>query len=75
MKTKDGEVIVENANSSSSIALRKVQSQFYVVTAVKQGFNPVERVVRIEETTKENKNKQEKIEIVFDFELNVNSVT
>ncbi|MDR2437438.1 MAG: protein kinase [Endomicrobium sp.] len=74
MKTKDGDIIVENANSSSPIALRKVLPQAYIVTAVKQGFNPVERIVRIEETTKENKNKQEKIEIIFDFDLNVNSV-
>jgi hypothetical protein len=74
MKTKDGDVVVENADSSSPIALRKVQPQSYIITAVKQGFNPVERVVRIEEATKENKTKQEKIEIIFDFELNVNSV-
>jgi serine/threonine protein kinase len=74
MKTKDGDIIVENANSSSPIALRKVLPQSYIITAVKQGFNPVERIVRIEETTKENKNKQEKIEIIFDFDLNVNSV-
>jgi serine/threonine protein kinase len=74
MKTKEGKVIVENANSSSPIALRKVSPQSYIVTAVKQGFKPVERVVRIEETTKGNKNKQEKIEIIFDFDLNVNSI-
>jgi serine/threonine protein kinase len=74
MKTKDGDVIVENANSSSPIALRKVLPQSYIVTAVKQGFKPVERVVRIEEITKRNKNKQEKIEIIFDFDLNINSI-
>ncbi|MDR1943029.1 MAG: protein kinase [Endomicrobium sp.] len=74
MKTKDGDVILENADSSSPIALRKVQSQSYIVTAVKQGFNPVERVVRIDEATKESKTKQKKIEIIFDFELTVNSV-
>ncbi|MDR2818053.1 MAG: protein kinase [Endomicrobium sp.] len=74
MKTKDGDVILENADSSSPIALRKVQPQSYIVTAVKQGFNPVERVVRIDEATKESKTKQKKIEIIFDFELTVNSV-
>jgi hypothetical protein len=74
MKTKDGDVVVENANSSSPIALRKVRPQSYVITAVKNGFNPVEKVVRIEEATKSDKTKQEKIEIIFDFELNVNSV-
>jgi hypothetical protein len=74
MKTKDGDVILENADSSSPIALRKVQPQSYIVTTVKQGFNPVERVVRIDEVTKESKTKQKKIEIIFDFELNVNSV-
>jgi serine/threonine protein kinase len=74
MKTKDGDVILENAHSSSPTALRKVQPQSYIVTAVKQGFNPVERVVRIDEATKESKTKQKKIEIIFDFELTVNSV-
>ncbi|MDR0398864.1 MAG: protein kinase [Endomicrobium sp.] len=74
MKTKDGDVILENADSSSPIALRKAQPQSYIVTAVKQGFNPVERVVRIDEATKESKTKQKKIEIIFDFELTVNSV-
>jgi serine/threonine protein kinase len=74
MKTKEGKVIVENADSSLPIALRKVVPQAYIVTAVKQGFNLVERIVRIEETSKENKGKQEKIEIIFDFELNINSI-
>jgi serine/threonine protein kinase len=74
MKTKDGDVVVKNADSSSPIALRKVRHQSYIITAVKQGFNPVERVVRIDEATKESKTKQKKIEIIFDFELNVNSV-
>ncbi|MDR1474361.1 MAG: protein kinase [Endomicrobium sp.] len=74
MKTKDGDIVVENANSLSPIALRKVRPQSYIITASKKGFNTVERVVRIEESTKDNKTKQEKIEIIFDSDLNINSV-
>jgi hypothetical protein len=73
MKTKDGDVIVENANSDKPIALRKVDPQSYIVTAVKKGFQPVQRVVRIEEKTKSTKSEREKIEIMFDFMLEVNS--
>jgi serine/threonine protein kinase len=74
MKTKNGDIVVENANSSSPIALRKVRPQSYIITAYKKGFNTVEKVVRIEESTKNSKTKQEKIEIIFDSNLNINSV-
>lgn len=74
MKTKEGEVILQNANSSMPIPLRKVQPQTYIVTALKEGFRPVQKVVRIEErTSKSNKDKSEKIEIMFDFLLDVAS--
>lgn len=74
MKTKEGAVILQNANSSAPIPLRKVQPQTYIVTALKEGFRPVQKVVRIEErTSKSNKEKSEKIEIMFDFLLDVAS--
>ncbi|MCL2335202.1 MAG: protein kinase [Endomicrobia bacterium] len=74
MKTKEGEVIIQNTSSSNPIQLRKVQPGTYIITALKEGFRPVQRVVRIEERTgNKNKAKQEKIEIMFDFLLAVNS--
>ncbi|MDR2192658.1 MAG: PEGA domain-containing protein [Endomicrobium sp.] len=75
MKTRDnGETVIQNASSAQPISLRKVQPQTYIVTALKEGFKPVQRVVRIEERTgKSSKAKQEKIEIMFDFMLDVNS--
>ena len=74
MKTKEGEVILQNANSSAPIPLRKVQPQTYIVTALKEGFRPVQKVVRIEgKTSQSNKNRSEKIEIMFDFLLDVTS--
>ena len=75
MKLRDtGEPVMQNASSAQPISLRKIQPQTYIVTALKEGFKPVQRVVRIEERTgKSNKAKQEKIEIMFDFMLAVNS--
>jgi serine/threonine protein kinase len=75
MKDRDsGETIIQNASSAQPISLRKVQPHTYIVTALKDGFKPVQRVVRIEERSgKSNKAKQEKIEIMFDFMLDVNS--
>jgi hypothetical protein len=74
MKTKEGEVVIQNANSSVPIPLRKVQPQTYIVTALKEGFRPVQKVVRIEErTSKSSRDKSEKIEIMFDFLLDVDS--
>ncbi len=74
MKTKEGEVLLQNESSASPIPLRKVQPQTYIITALKEGFRPVQRVVRIEERSgKSGKAAQEKIEIMFDFLLDVNS--
>jgi serine/threonine protein kinase len=74
MKTKEGEVILQNANSSAPIPLRKVQPQTYIVTALKEGFRPVQKVVRIEDRmSKSNRDRSEKIEIMFDFLLDVDS--
>ncbi len=73
MKTKDGEVVLNNVSSTSSIPIRKVKPGSYIVTALKEGFRPVQRVVQIE-GYKKAKNGREKIEIMFDFVLNVESV-
>ena len=75
MKTRDGgETVIQNASSAQPISLRKIRPQTYIVTALKEGFKPVQRVVRIEERSgKSNKAKQEKIEIMFNFMLDVNS--
>ncbi|MDR3274974.1 MAG: PEGA domain-containing protein [Endomicrobium sp.] len=54
------------------ISLRKVKPQTYIVTATKDGFKPVQRIVRINERTKLDKAKQTKIEIMFDLLLDVN---
>jgi serine/threonine-protein kinase len=74
MKTKEGDVILANANSYMPIPVRKVQPGTYIVTALKEGFRPVQRIVKIEERTRGSRIKNEKIEIQFDFLLDVNSV-
>ncbi|MDR3256539.1 MAG: protein kinase [Endomicrobium sp.] len=73
MKTREGEVVLQNGNSNVPIPLRKVKPQTYIITALKEGFKPVQRVVRIEERGKSDKRRQEKIEIMFDFMLDINS--
>lgn len=74
MKTKAGEVILNNISSAAEIPLRKVKPGSYIVTALKDGFRPVQRVVQIEGQKKAKKGAREKIEIMFDFVLNVESV-
>ncbi|MBQ3833897.1 MAG: serine/threonine protein kinase [Elusimicrobia bacterium] len=73
MKTKEGEKILNNVSSSSPIPVRKVLPRSYIVSALKDGFKPVQRVVQIEKSDKGKKARKEKIEIVFDFVLNVDS--
>ncbi len=73
MKTKEGEKILNNVSSSSPIPVRKVLPRAYIVSALKDGFKPVQRVVQIEKSDKGKKARREKIEIVFDFVLNVDS--
>ena len=74
MKTKEGQVILQNKPSTEPIPLRKVQPQTYIVTALKEGFRPVQKVVTIEgRTSKSNRDRSEKIEIMFDFLLEVTS--
>lgn len=74
MKTKEGEVILNNISSAAEIPLRKVKPGSYIVTALKDGFRPVQRVVQIEGQKKSKKGGREKVEIMFDFVLNVESV-
>lgn len=73
MKTKEGEKILNNVSSSSPIPVRKVLPRAYIVSALKDGFKPVQRVIQIEKNDKGKKVRKEKIEIVFDFVLNVDS--
>jgi serine/threonine protein kinase len=68
LKTKEGNTIIENTSSRKPIALRKIHPGSYVVTAVKSGFSPIQRVITIE--NKSHK-EQEKIELVLDVDLNV----
>ena len=74
MKSKDGgDVILKNVSSASPIPVRKVLPKAYIVTAIKEGFKPVQRVIQIEQNDKGKKVRKEKIEIQFDFVLNVDS--
>ena len=73
MKSKDGDVVLNNVSSASPIPVRKVLPKSYIVTAIKEGFKPVQRVVQIEQSDKGKKVRKEKIEIQFDFVLNVDS--
>lgn len=74
MTTKDGvDYVLKNVSSSSPISVKKVLPKTYKVTAVKEGFKPVTRVVQIEKSNNTNKVRKEKIELLFDFVLNVDS--
>ncbi|MCL2485535.1 MAG: protein kinase [Endomicrobia bacterium] len=74
MKTREGAVILQNESSAMPIPLRKVPPQTYIITALKEGFRPVQRVVRIEErTSKNDRARNERIELIFDFDLSVDS--
>jgi hypothetical protein len=64
---------LNNVSSASPIPVRKVLPKTYIVTAIKEGFKPVQRVVQIEQSDKGKKVRKEKIEIQFDFVLNVDS--
>jgi serine/threonine protein kinase len=70
LKTKEGGVIIENKTLRKPITLRKIYPGSYVVTAVKPGFNPIQRVITIDKRSNEG---QEKIELIFDVDLNVTS--
>ena len=68
MKSKDGgDVILKNVSSASPIPVRKVLPKAYIVTAIKEGFKPVQRVIQIEQNDKGKKVRKEKIEIQFDL--------
>ncbi|MCL2390256.1 MAG: protein kinase [Endomicrobia bacterium] len=74
MKARDGTIILQSESSNMPIPLRKIQPQTYDIVALKEGFRPVRRLVKIEErTSRSDRRKNEKIELVFDFDLDVNS--
>lgn len=74
MVSKDGaKVLLKNVSSSSPININKVFPGVYIVTALKEGFKPVRRVVKIERYKNTKKVRKEKIEIFFDFVLNIDS--
>ncbi|MDR1417729.1 MAG: protein kinase [Endomicrobium sp.] len=70
VKTKEGEVVIENESSRKPIALRKIHPNSYVVTATKPGFLPIQRIITIEGNSGKG---QEKIDLVFDIGLRVES--
>lgn len=72
MQTRDGKYIVSNADSEYPIELRKIAPQSYIVTAEKEGYKLYERIVRIEDKEK-GADFPQKINIVFEFVLNINS--
>jgi serine/threonine protein kinase len=71
MKSRDGKVVLSDADSDSPIELRKIPPRTYIVTAAKEGFKTVERVVRIEEPEKAR--GEQRIEVYFDFPVVVDS--
>ncbi|MDR1523072.1 MAG: protein kinase [Endomicrobium sp.] len=70
LKTKEGDVIIENEALRKPITLRNIHPGSYVVTAVKPGFNPIQRIITIDKNSKKD---QAKIELIFDVDLNVTS--
>ncbi|MBN1823670.1 MAG: protein kinase [Endomicrobiales bacterium] len=73
VKTRDGKPVISNADSSRPIELRKVLPRTYVLTAMKDGFKTVERIIKIEEQTG-GKKMQQNIEVTFDFALEIDSM-
>lgn len=72
IRGRDGKIVLSDADSESPIELRKVPPKTYIITATKEGFKTVERIVRIDE--KQNKSgDQQRIDIYFDFPVVVNS--
>ena len=75
LKTRDGKTVLNDADSTQPIELRKVTPGIYMLTAAKQNFRTVERVVRIEEPGKGPGGKVlQRIDINFEFTLAINSV-
>jgi len=75
LKTRDGKAVLSDADSSQPIELRKIQPRVYILTAVKQNYKTVERIVSIEEPGKGPGGKmQQRIDVNFEFTLAMNSV-
>ena len=74
LKTREGKIIVADKDSTLPIQLRKIPPRTYVLSGLKKGFKPAERVVKIEEQVKGvRKNKLQKLELLFDFMLRVSA--
>ncbi len=72
MKTRDGKMILNNVDSINPIPLRKIPAGTYVITATKESFKTLERVVRVEDQPKGSQ-KQQQITLSFDFAMSINS--
>ena len=74
LKTREGRIIIADKDSTLPIQLRKILPRTYVLSAIKKGFKPAARVVKIEEQTKGvKKNKLQRLELLFDFMLRVSA--
>ncbi len=74
LKTREGRIMVADKDSTLPIQLRKIPPRTYILSAVKKGFKPAERVVRIEEEVKgSKKNRLQRLELLFDFMLRVSA--
>ncbi|HBU69627.1 MAG TPA: hypothetical protein DEE98_04500 [Elusimicrobia bacterium] len=69
LKTRDNTFIISEADSTYPIELRKVVPQSYILTAYKEGFKPIEKIVTVEE--KGSIKGSQRIDVVFEFTLNV----
>ena len=73
-KTREGRIVIADKDSTLPIQLRKIPPRTYILSAVKKGFRPAERVIRIEGQQKgTTRAKVERIELLFDFMLRVSA--
>lgn len=74
LRTREGKEILPETDTTQPVELRKVQPGTYILTASKQNFRTVERVVKIEEMGKgASFNGQQRIDVTFNFTLAINS--
>jgi eukaryotic-like serine/threonine-protein kinase len=74
IKDRDGQVLFANLDSSRPIELRKIPPKTYLITATKEGFTTVGRIIRIEPQFGNARRIRQKIDISLDLLLNINSV-
>lgn len=73
VRDREGKVIISEANSDFPIELRKIAPKTYIITASKAGFNPVERIVKVENRKQNGSSSVQHIDIYFDFPVAVDS--